>query len=232
MLDVTRDTGLGLVLRVPVLYGDVLERNGGKGNSESAVNVLMDAVWRAQEQDSEGKPKEVIMDDWAIRYPTNTEDVSRVCADIAELYTKESDEKRKTMPRTFQFSAEEAMTKYGMCQVLADVMGLPMGGMVANKKGNEPGGVQRPYDTHLTTDELKAVGVDVMAQDFKAWWYVVIILFTAGDASMLTSRQAKASRRLSKVDAHGLAYFHGSQSQDQPVALQAGRKCDDYASGS
>jgi S-adenosylmethionine synthetase len=61
--------GRAVVLRVPVLYGSTEEE---AGNKESAVNVLMDAVWKAQEQ-------EVVMDHWAIRYPTNTEDVARVC---------------------------------------------------------------------------------------------------------------------------------------------------------
>lgn len=60
-------TGHGVVLRVPVLYGSV------EKNSESAVNVLLDAVWKAQVQT-------VSMDHWALRYPTNTEDVGRVCA--------------------------------------------------------------------------------------------------------------------------------------------------------
>ena len=58
--------GLGVVLRVPVLYGEA------EKPSESAVNVLMDAVWKAQETS-------VTMDHWALRYPTNTEDIGRVC---------------------------------------------------------------------------------------------------------------------------------------------------------
>lgn len=60
--------GWGVVLRVPVLYGEA------QSPSESAVNVLMDSVWKAQE-----KGASVKMDHWAIRYPTNTEDVGRVC---------------------------------------------------------------------------------------------------------------------------------------------------------
>jgi S-adenosylmethionine synthetase len=58
--------GCGVVLRVPVLYGEA-EQPG-----ESAVNVLMESVWKAQKG-------EVKMDHWALRYPTNTEDVGRVC---------------------------------------------------------------------------------------------------------------------------------------------------------
>lgn len=55
-------------MRVPVLYGDA------ETPAESAVNVLMDSVWKAQEEDAKIK-----MDHWALRYPTNTEDVGRVC---------------------------------------------------------------------------------------------------------------------------------------------------------
>lgn len=62
------ERGWGVVLRVPVLYGEA------KTNGESAVNGLMDSVWKAQEKDAKVK-----MDHWALRYPTNTEDVGRVC---------------------------------------------------------------------------------------------------------------------------------------------------------
>jgi dTDP-4-dehydrorhamnose reductase len=62
--------GLGVVLRVPVLYGEA------EMPAESAVNVLMDVVWKAQG----GGAKKVKMDHWALRYPTNTEDCGRVAA--------------------------------------------------------------------------------------------------------------------------------------------------------
>lgn len=60
--------GLGVVLRVPVLYGNA------EIPAESAVNVLMDALWKAQTEGAQ-----ISMDHWAIRYPTNTEDIGRVC---------------------------------------------------------------------------------------------------------------------------------------------------------
>jgi hypothetical protein len=53
-----------------VLYGEV---EGGE-NKESAVNCLMDVVVKKG-----GKEGSVGMDHWALRYPTNTEDVGRVC---------------------------------------------------------------------------------------------------------------------------------------------------------
>lgn len=60
--------GLGVVLRVPVLYGPA------HTNAESAVNVLMDAVQKVQQEGVK-----ISMDHWALRYPTNTEDVARIC---------------------------------------------------------------------------------------------------------------------------------------------------------
>ena len=60
--------GSAVVLRVPVLYGKA------EMPAESAVNVLMDSVWKAQTEGANIK-----MDHWAISYPTNTEDVGRVC---------------------------------------------------------------------------------------------------------------------------------------------------------
>jgi dTDP-4-dehydrorhamnose reductase len=62
-------SGSGIVLRVPVLYGDA------EVPEESAVNVLMNSVWQVQEEGTNTK-----MDHWSLRYPTNTEDVARVCS--------------------------------------------------------------------------------------------------------------------------------------------------------
>ena len=67
-----------VVLRVPILYGSCDEPK------DSAVNVLMSQLWTAQ-QIEEGKPK-IQVDDYAFRYPTNTQDVGRVCRDVAKLY--------------------------------------------------------------------------------------------------------------------------------------------------
>ncbi|CAG8208989.1 unnamed protein product [Penicillium salamii] len=155
----TIDPGLGVVLRVPVLYGNAKE------NSESAVNTLVDAVKKST-QEGAG----VNMDDWAQRYPTSTEDVARVCRDIVIKYLREK-EKRKELPRILQFSSEDRMTKYEICQKLAQVLGVSTPGMIANKQGNDPNaGVVRPYDTHLSTKALTELGIDVRTMDFVAWW--------------------------------------------------------------
>ncbi|KAF7508449.1 hypothetical protein GJ744_009302 [Endocarpon pusillum] len=162
VLEATKNTGLGVSLRVPVLYGSVGE---GK-NSESAVNVLMDMLWKAQEANAL-----INMDDWAQRYPTNTEDVGRVCKDMAELYLKTPPAERNNLPTILQFTSEDRLTKYQICEIFAEIMGLPMGGLKANKEGSDPmAAVQRPYDTHLSTKSLKDLGIDTSTMDFKAWW--------------------------------------------------------------
>lgn len=158
-LEATCDSGLGVVLRVPVLYGPT-ERN-----SESAVNVLLDMVYKAQDLNSS-----INMDDWAQRYPTNTEDVARVCKDVAEKYLQEKDD-ISSLPRILQFSSEDQMTKYEICEKLAQILGVPLPGMVRNKQGNDPNAtVQRPFNTKLSTKELRDLGIDVWTQDFVAWW--------------------------------------------------------------
>ncbi|KAI0100746.1 hypothetical protein GGR51DRAFT_343540 [Nemania sp. FL0031] len=150
--------GLGVVLRVPVLYGDA------EMPAESAINVLMDTVWKAQEPGTT-----IQMDHWALRYPTNTEDVGRVCHDVAAKYLATED--RTSLPRILQFSSEDKLTKYEICQTFAEIMGLPITAIKPNTEGNDPNAaVQRPYDCHLSTAALKQIGVDVSTQDFIAWW--------------------------------------------------------------
>ncbi|TFB03845.1 Methionine adenosyltransferase 2 subunit beta [Trichoderma ghanense] len=150
--------GLGVVLRVPVLYGHA------ETPSESAVNVLMESVWKAQTQGTKIK-----MDHWAIRYPTNTEDVGRVCHDVAVKYLDSGD--RKQLPQILQFSSEDRVTKYEICQRFGDIMGLSIANIEPNTEGNDPSAsVQRPYDCHLSTRELKKLDIDVSTCDFVSWW--------------------------------------------------------------
>lgn len=148
------------MLRVPVLYGPV---SPDKGNAESAVNTLLDALAKAQDG------TKVAMDDWSVRYPTHTADVGRVCVDVADKFSAAS--APGSLPRVLQFSGEERFTKFEMCRLFAEIRGCGLGGMVANKEGNDPNAaVQRPYDTHLSTKALQSLGVNVRAQEFGAWF--------------------------------------------------------------
>ncbi|KAF2871298.1 hypothetical protein BDV95DRAFT_607555 [Massariosphaeria phaeospora] len=151
-----------VVLRVPVLYGSCDEP------SDSAVNVLMSQLWTSQKV-QEGEPK-IKVDDWALRFPTNTSDVGRVCRDITKLYTSSSNTD-KDLPTLLQFSSEDQMTKWEICKTFADIMGLPLDGLEPFKPEEPPkDGVKRPYDCHLDTSTLKELGIDVSTVDFRTWW--------------------------------------------------------------
>ncbi|KAI2466538.1 NAD(P)-binding protein [Annulohypoxylon bovei var. microspora] len=146
--------GLGVVLRVPVLYGDA------ELPTESAVNVLLDSVWKAQEPGTNTK-----MDHWALRYPTN----GRVCHDISVKYLGSGDPSK--LPYILQFSSEDKFTKYEICELFGEIMGLPIAAIEPNAEGNDPNApVQRPYDCHLSTKRLKDLGIDVSTQNFTGWW--------------------------------------------------------------
>ncbi|KAL7275078.1 hypothetical protein RUND412_002013 [Rhizina undulata] len=153
---VLSDGNQSVVLRVPVLYGEVEQ------NKESAVNVLLDAVLNKA-----GKER-VEMDHWSIRYPTNTKDVARVLKDIAIKYTATSD--LSSLPKILQFSSEDRMTKYEICQTLADISGVPLDYMVGNAENDPNSTVVRPYDCHLSTKALKDIGISVETLPFKDWW--------------------------------------------------------------
>jgi dTDP-4-dehydrorhamnose reductase len=162
VLGVATETGARnkvVILRVPILYGSCDEPK------ESAVNVLMTPLWSAQKLE-EGKPK-IQVDDYALRFPTNTRDVGRVCRDISKLYL----ESKEDLPTILQFSSEDQMTKWQICQVFADIMCLPLDNMVPFKPEEEPkDGTVRPYDCHLDTRALQQLGIDVSTVDFRTWW--------------------------------------------------------------
>lgn len=151
-----------VVLRVPVLYGSCDEPK------ESAVNVLMSQLWAAQKiQHGEAKIK---VDDWALRFPTNTADVGRVCRDVSKFYLDPANVDRD-LPSILQFSSEDRMTKWEIVTTFADIMGLPLDGMEPFKPDGEPrDGVKRPYDCHLDTSSLKELGINVGTVDFRTWW--------------------------------------------------------------
>ncbi|KAH7396349.1 hypothetical protein BKA66DRAFT_438292 [Pyrenochaeta sp. MPI-SDFR-AT-0127] len=165
VLDVARRQGAQnkvVVLRIPVLYGSCDEPK------ESAVNVLMSQLWNAQNLE-QGQPK-IQVDDYALRFPTNTQDVGRVCRDISKYYL-DTAHMSHDLPSILQFTSEDQMTKWQICQTFADIMGLPIDNMESYKPDAEPNdGTIRPYDCHLDTSALQALGIDVSTVDFRTWW--------------------------------------------------------------
>lgn len=174
VLDASRDSGLAVVLRLPVLYGSAVK------SGESSVNALVDMLVKVKvkvkaAKEGEDRSKVIKVDDWSQRYPTNTRDVARVCHDVAvryySTYLNEADRVRE-LPRILQFTSEDRLTKYGMCEKLAQVLGLSLDGLVVrDEQGGNPGApVQRPYDTHLSTKLLRDLGINVETVDFGDWW--------------------------------------------------------------
>jgi dTDP-4-dehydrorhamnose reductase len=82
-----------------------------------------------------------------------------------------SAEDKSSLPQILQFSSEDKFTKYEICELFAEIMGLPLDGMEANAQGNDPNAsVQRPYDCHLSSQALKDLGINTSTMDFKGWW--------------------------------------------------------------
>jgi hypothetical protein len=79
----------------------------------------------------------------------------------------------RDLPVVLQFSSEDQMTKWQICQRFSDIMCLPLDGMVPFTPPEEPkDGTVRPYDCHLDTSALQQLGIDVSTVDFRTWWYV------------------------------------------------------------
>jgi S-adenosylmethionine synthetase len=158
----------GLILRVPLLYGHCDEADPSK----SAVHMLVDAIQKAQTlKKGDGKIK---MDDFALKYPTATEDVGRVCVNAAKLYlVSPSEDNIEQLPRTLHYSAEQKFTKYEICKLFAtEILGLPINNLEPWDPASEDGAhpTARPYDSHLDTSLLKDLGISVAPLNFEAWW--------------------------------------------------------------
>lgn len=96
---------------------------------------------------------------------TNTDNLPDVAATYLSIQDKAG------LPRILQFSSEDRFTKYEICELFAQIMGLTLEGMEPNAQGNDPNAsVQRPYDCHLSTRALQELGIDVATQDFVGWW--------------------------------------------------------------
>lgn len=143
-------------VRVPVLYGETTY------DAESAVNVLLGNLLS-------DAPRTV--DAHSIRYPTNVADVARALVALCEL------QRGKEVPKLLHFSAEEAMSKFDMCLVMARAWNRACGEQVVSADHLEPeyeadpnASTQRPGRCKLDTSATTALGIDVSCVEFEAWW--------------------------------------------------------------
>ncbi len=131
------------ILRVPVLYGP------GK-TDESAFNVLYGLV---------KNQKESKVDDYYIRYPTNTIDVAKIIEKLV---------KGKHVG-IFHFSATEAYTKFQACQEIARALQVNADHLEPLKDA-DTSSASRPYNCQLSNDKLVNLGLYFDCIDFGQWF--------------------------------------------------------------
>ena len=125
------------ILRVPILYGPVEEL------AESSVSEIALAFKR---------DTPTVMENWATRYPTSTEDIAVVCRQMIERRREDTE-----FAGTFHWSGDEAFTKYEMAKLMADVLGF-------NHEKLQPTvgpdvGAPRPKDCRLDCGALEKLGM-------------------------------------------------------------------------
>jgi len=155
---------LGLALRVPLLFGKTVDENDP---SIDGIHMLVKQIWEAQSI-KEGEAK-IRTDDYALRYPTATQDVARVVFDLSKLYLETTD---KELPRIVHFSSQQPYTRFQMAEILADILGLSIDGLERWDPSKEEvkSDTTRPYNTQLDISGLTELGIDNSTGDFRGWW--------------------------------------------------------------
>ena len=139
----TETTGLGCVLRLPLLYGPILDW------AESAVTSLVPAV-AASASDSPDVTA-AVMDAWAIRYPTFTPDVAFVIRQMLERHAR-----GEAIRGIVQWSGDEPMTKYEIAIRLAAALQLEAR---LTPQHTPTDATPRPHNCHLDSDRLETLGI-------------------------------------------------------------------------
>jgi len=139
----TETTDLGCVLRLPLLYGPIVDW------AESAVTSLVPAI--AASASSSQNPKAAVMDAWAIRYPTFTPDVAFVIRQMLERHAR-----GETIRGIVQWSGNEPMTKYEIALRLAEALQLEA---QLTPQRTPTDATPRPHNCHLDSSRLEALQI-------------------------------------------------------------------------
>lgn len=144
-------TDLGLVLRLPLLYGPIVDWQ------ESAVTSLVPAIAASarnaftQDDRQAQTAKPAVMDAWAIRYPTFTPDVAYVVRQLLERHADGA-----PLCGIAQWSGDEPMTKYEIAQRLATALEVDAALVPQTTPADA---TPRPYNCHLDSSRLEALGI-------------------------------------------------------------------------
>ncbi len=125
-----------LILRLSLLFGAV------ENMSESSVTAIAQIF---------SNPTPQSIDHWAIRYPTDTDDVAGVIAQVIE-HKQMSD-----ISGIYHWSGNEGFTKFEIAQVIAKTRELDIGFLTGDT--TEPAGAARPRNCQLDSSDLEKLGV-------------------------------------------------------------------------
>ncbi|XP_005996910.1 methionine adenosyltransferase 2 subunit beta [Latimeria chalumnae] len=128
-----------VVLRVPVLYGEVEKLE------ESAITIMFDKV--------QYNNKSANMDHWLQKFPTYVKDVAKVCRQLAERRRQDP-----SITGIFHWSGTEQMTKYEMACAIADAFNLPSSHLRPITDSPMVGAL-RPHNPKLDCSRLEKLGI-------------------------------------------------------------------------
>ncbi|WP_025602946.1 dTDP-4-dehydrorhamnose reductase family protein [Burkholderia sp. WSM2230] len=137
----TGTTDFGCVLRLPLLYGPIVDW------AESAVTSLVPAI--AASAGEQGKAAR--MDAWAIRYPTFTPDVAFVIRQMLERHAAGN-----AIRGIVHWSGNEPMTKYEIAVRLAEALQLDAR---LTPQHTPTDATPRPHNCHLASERLEQLGI-------------------------------------------------------------------------
>jgi dTDP-4-dehydrorhamnose reductase len=137
----TETTDSGCVLRLPLLYGPIVNW------AESAVTSLVPAITASASSNG----KSAVMDAWAIRYPTFTPDVAWVIRQMLERHAH-----GEAIRGIVQWSGDEPMTKYDIAMRLAEALQFDAR---LTPQSMPTDATPRPHNCHLASSRLEALGI-------------------------------------------------------------------------
>lgn len=122
-----------IILRIPIIYGIAagLEKS-----------LLITAALKAINSTTE-----CWMDTRVVRYPTYTGDIARAILLLLEKKTQ----------GIFHISAQDKTSKYGICQIIAEILGKSTSHIEA-KESDPTKEANRPEDAHLAIKRLENLG--------------------------------------------------------------------------
>ena len=157
-------------------------------NSDTAINILVDVV-----RDQSGKQYK--MDHYATRYPTNVLDIAKFLVRLAGasldsreeggrevwsslrpfFFLSSSATERTQLPRIMHYSSTEPYTKYEICLILSQILGLPHQHISADDAEPDPSApVARPKNCQLSTriveDHTEGLGMDLDVCILEEWF--------------------------------------------------------------